>query len=106
MNEERKLHHTYSSLSQSPKLVGVPVMQGLAIFLVGGVGYFVIQSLFGTFVGIAWGCLVLLVYGAIMLIGSQDPMFLTLFLFHLSAKFFNRLVCYENTKRIVDWGRE
>ena len=99
-------HKVYRALSRGPMLWGLPVLQLMCIFMSASLGFFVVKAMFGLMGGMAWmlvhGC----VYGVLAFLASKDPMFLTMLLFHLSARFYPRLNSYEASRKRVTWVSE
>jgi type IV secretory pathway VirB3-like protein len=99
-------HKVYRALSRGPMLWGLPVMQLMFIFMSASLGFFVVKAMFGLIGGMAWMLIHGCVYGVLAFLASKDPMFLTMLLFHLSARFYPRLNSYEASRKKVTWVSE
>jgi len=99
-------HKVYRALARGPMLWGLPVLQLMCIFMSASMGFFVVKAMFGLMGGMAWMLVHGVIYAVLAYLANQDPMFLTMLLFHLSARFYPRLNSYEVTRKRVTWISE
>ena len=81
-------------------------MQLMCVFMSASLGFFVVKAMFGLLGGFAWMLIHGAVYGVLAFLASKDPMFMTMLLFHISARFYPKLTSYETNRKRVTWRSE
>jgi len=100
---EARMHNVCRSLSRGPMYLGLPIMQLGALLGSVSLGFFIVKSMFGMTAGYLWVALHGAAYGVLSFLAGKDPMYLTMLLFHLGAKFYPRLTSFEACQKRVEW---
>jgi len=100
---ELRTHNVYRSLSRGPMLWGLPVMQLGAVLGSAALGFFIVKAMFGMGASLIWVALHGAAYAVLSYLGGKDPMFVTMLLFHMGARFYPRLTSYEVSQKRVEW---
>jgi type IV secretory pathway TrbD component len=85
---------------------GLPIRQFGVVLVSVVMGSFIMQGIFGLLGVFVWLVLHFLIYSGLSFLAKQDPMFITVLFFHLSAKFHPSLTCYEESQKNIEWQGE
>jgi len=101
-----RTHNVCWSLNRGPMLWGLPIMQLGTVLGSAFMGFFFVKGMFGMKVGLLWFAIHGAAYYVLSFLAKKDPMYLTMLLFSLSARFYPRLTSYEVCQKRVEWRRQ